>query len=1100
MGKKMLWVILPVVTVLSTVTTVLALDTSSALYTSNLLFLNLGTTKSNFAIAEPISGSAMIDDGFMAADTLNAVIHEGPNQIPGMPPNNRIVVEGAVVDDGGSFTEFTAEAQDAVELDVALLPASPAVDDAAYFGCDNPCRIVTVDIGQEGIGDWTVKWEYYNGTAFVTASNVDDRTNAFQLAGQRTVSFDMPTDFATSTITGSAVDAFWVRARVDSVSTSSQQAIANQEWYENGQWWMWGDSLSINEQILYNMSVGGPDLVTHHQIFPGDAGIITPDDASIELGDSYQVHWEGAVSFVTGSDVACILCKGTGGTSPFQLFVSDIDTNEITLSVTGSGNTTLSISGLPDATAPITGVAPHTIDVVSDGTNVTLTVAGLTAASGDAQDITDIADDYVWMNNSAATYANVMYFFPDELGFAATVIDTEAEWDTGAFVDQVSTGGQAAWTTERLSEASADDGYWLEGTSAFNNTDDSTQFGYNGGGGATSANAFYRFDNLIIEQGATITSASLTATPFTANAAATVNVAINGVDADDPAAPSTYAAAEALTRTTATVAWSAVSSFVLNSPVTSPDIATIIQEIVDRPGWASGNGLVILVEDSGSTAAGGTTRAPSAFEGHSTAMSLTIEVDTGEVFTDDFIELDTVDISASVDVVEGWTGACSGGSCFSGSTYDLGATDRKAVFGLTGWRLSGNSSIGNLGRITSDPVAAVAGETWSFSTYAYRATAGSGCTTSLIVIWRDAGSVALSLPSVTFPVDATSYQLVELNGEVAPATAATAELRVDSLCTGSTGSQVYLDGAMAAEAATAPAFGDSSNALVNPSFEQILEPTGTWISPSISLTATDVASSLVIWDGFGPFDATITAETSIDSQASWQSVTNGGAISGIALGDDVSGGTLNVRFTLATSTDANPVLSPWVSLVAVVVADDVSEEDTILFYQLRTTPGVTIEDLSPNSNDGTMSYPVQLSGVFTDITPLVTTRTPLSQQAAIGAGEFAAPVTGSAAALNLFGQDDGSFLPGGDALANAAAQAGFPVGALWASIVMIIGVVAGAVAYRLTAPNQWPASVVLAATVVIAAALGEGIVPGWVPVVTIMMLVSWNLLRSRLPI
>jgi len=203
---------------------------------------------------------------------------------------------------------------------------------------------------------------------------------------------------------------------------------------------------------------------------------------------------------------------------------------------------------------------------------------------------------------------------------------------------------------------------------------------------------------------------------------------------------------------------------------------------------------------------------------------------------------------------------------------------------------------------------------------------------------------------------------------------------------------------------------------------------------------------------------------------------------------------------MTPSAPDDQVFSPFVSFVAAVVTDDVLEGSTVMFYQLRTTPAVTIEDLSPNSNAGTMSYPVQLSGVFTDITPLVTTRTPLSQESAIGAGEFAAPVTGSASALNLFGQDDGSFLPGGDALSNAAAQAGFPVGALWAVIVMFMGVVAGAIVYRVTTPNQWPASVVLATTVVVAAALGDGIVPGWVPVVTIMMLVAWNLLRSRLPI
>jgi hypothetical protein len=1090
MKHKMAWVLFLVVMVLGAVTTVFAIDTSSALYTSNIQFLNLGATRTNFPIAQEISGSALIDDGFIAADTLNAVLHEGPNQIPGMPPNNRIVVEGSVVDDGGSFTEFTTEAQDSTELDVALLPLTPAVNDAHYFGCDNPCRIITVDVGQEGIGDWSLTWEYYNGTTFVTASNVSDRTLGFTLAGQRTVSFDMPSDFATSTITGSAVDAFWVRARVDSVTTSSQQAIANQEWYENGQWWAWGRSLSINEEILYNMSVGGPDLVTNHQIFPGTAGVITPDDASIELGDEYAVHWEGAISFITGSNVMCILCKGDSGTTPFRLYVSDADTNDITLAITGAGSTTITLSGLPDSEDTPTTIAPHVIDVISDGTDVTLSVAGVGITSGDAQTITDTADDYVWMNNGAAVYGENMYILLDATAAAVGLFDSEAEWDTGVLTDTVSTPGSAGVTIIQPIESASDDGFWQEGTSAFDNTNRLTRWGYQGNGGVTSDNSFYRFDNLRVEQGVTVTSAVLRFLPSGSDTNTTVNVLINGVDEDDAAAPSTFAEAEGSTRTTANVAWNSVPSFISPVPQASPDISSIVQEILDRPGWSSGNAMVLLVEDNGSTIASDRVRNSDSFESEGAAVRLEITLAT--TATDDFIEMEEISTVANGNFTEGWSATCAG-TGVACKTTPSGMGGAQSQFGLHSFRVDGG--VLSAATLTSDRMAAAAGQTWSFSARTWRFSAPG--TASLSATFLDSGLSPLSSPSTSITVNSLLYLTTTLNGVVAPANTVWVQLSVQA--TG--GDAVFVDGMMAAVAPTAPTFPDSSNQLVNPSFENVFQTSSTWVSPTINLTQTEVGSSLVVWDELAFFESSVVLETSIDGQSSWDMATNGEEIINISPGDDVSGGTLHIRATLTPGVvGAQQVISPLVSFVAVVITDEGVEDTTAMFYQLRTTPGVTIEDLSPNSNDGTMSYPVQFSGLFSDMTPFATTRTSLSQQAAIGVGDFAAPVTGSAASMNLFGQDDGSFLPGGGVLANAAASSGFPIGAIWAVAVLIAGLVLGAVVYNATQPNQLPASIVLAGTVVLASALGDGIIPGWVPIVTIMMLVAWNLLRSRLPI
>lgn len=72
-----------------------------------------------------------------------------------------------------------------------------------------------------------------------------------------------------------------------------------------------------------------------------------------------------------------------------------------------------------------------------------------------------------------------------------------------------------------------------------------------------------------------------------------INVSLEAQDVDD--APSFATEAFVITRTpktTATVDW--IANSLGASYVNSPSIVTIIQEIVDRGGWVSGNDLMIL--------------------------------------------------------------------------------------------------------------------------------------------------------------------------------------------------------------------------------------------------------------------------------------------------------------------------------------------------------------------------------------------------------------------------------------------------------------------------------------------------------------------------
>jgi len=105
----------------------------------------------------------------------------------------------------------------------------------------------------------------------------------------------------------------------------------------------------------------------------------------------------------------------------------------------------------------------------------------------------------------------------------------------------------------------------------------------------------FRFQNIDIPQGATINSANLELIPADTNSEAS-DLIIWGEDIDNaPTFTDATADISNRTSTTATVNWS-VPSQTIGVPQQTPDIKNILQEIIDRPGWASGNAVVIVIQ------------------------------------------------------------------------------------------------------------------------------------------------------------------------------------------------------------------------------------------------------------------------------------------------------------------------------------------------------------------------------------------------------------------------------------------------------------------------------------------------------------------------
>jgi len=103
---------------------------------------------------------------------------------------------------------------------------------------------------------------------------------------------------------------------------------------------------------------------------------------------------------------------------------------------------------------------------------------------------------------------------------------------------------------------------------------------------------FFRFQNITIGQGATISSAYFK--PYKSSYQSTPLV-IHGIAADNAAAPSAGSDLAASNFTSANVSWSSSVGF---GQQTSSDIKTIIQEIVNRSGWSSGNAMMLAVVTS----------------------------------------------------------------------------------------------------------------------------------------------------------------------------------------------------------------------------------------------------------------------------------------------------------------------------------------------------------------------------------------------------------------------------------------------------------------------------------------------------------------------
>lgn len=120
-----------------------------------------------------------------------------------------------------AFVDITADFNDAGTADVLPFPATEAIDDYVAFGYDETFARINIDYtgGTAGVGG-VVAWEYWNG-AWTALTGMTDNTTGFTAAvGAYGVSWTLPSDWTTTTLSDSS-SLYFVRARVTTVYSTN---------------------------------------------------------------------------------------------------------------------------------------------------------------------------------------------------------------------------------------------------------------------------------------------------------------------------------------------------------------------------------------------------------------------------------------------------------------------------------------------------------------------------------------------------------------------------------------------------------------------------------------------------------------------------------------------------------------------------------------------------------------------------------------------------------------------------------------------------------------------------------------------------------------
>ena len=365
-------------------------------------------------------------------------------------------------------------------------------------------------------------------------------------------------------------------------------------------------------------------------------------DADTVVSDSDSTTLQSATITITNPEAGDVLAFGampggitatlsgdgytvdlTGSASPanYALAIQAV-TYENTSGSPVMGDRTIEVvvndgtSDSPTATSTVTVSMPNTPPVAAtdalvavDGVAKQIAAADLTGNDSDADgdpltiiDVTDPANGTAVLNADGSVTYTATEGFSGADSFDYTISDGRGGTDTATVDVNVVTLGPVTTVESRVA-ASTDDAEEETGTFQVNRTSSDLELSVDG-----SANQLIgmRFTGLAIPTEAVIVSAYI---QFTADEVSTgaVSLVISGEDSDN-ALTYTTAAGDISSRasTDASVAWNpndwnTVGESGLDQQTSN--IAAIIQEIVDRAGWTSGDAIALTISGSGARVA-----------------------------------------------------------------------------------------------------------------------------------------------------------------------------------------------------------------------------------------------------------------------------------------------------------------------------------------------------------------------------------------------------------------------------------------------------------------------------------------------------------------
>lgn len=271
---------------------------------------------------------------------------------------------------------------------------------------------------------------------------------------------------------------------------------------------------------------------------------------------------------------------------------------------------------------------------------------------------------------------------------------------------------------------------------------------------------------------------------------------------------------------------------------------------------------------------------------------------------------------------------------------------------------------------------------------------------------------------------------------------------------------------------------------------------GTWVSPAIDLSGISALIYCSIgWEQTTPTSTNVSIEYSIDGGNTYASATNGSCPFTL---DSSLVSISDFRIKASLSTEDNTA-TPSITAIG-FVAGDVSGQT--VRYRLNTTPGLTITDRSGNGHAGTMSFPLQPTGVETTVGSMNALRESASAQISVRVPQMTSPVTGAAVSDNLFNLDETGWaeLPG-YSIVNSMATAGdgLPIQFVWYIFLGFLIIMGGFFALNLT-NSLFASATTMGVGIGAALAIGGGLMPGWVIFVFLPIAIGLIFLRPRLAI